>query len=295
MEIISILISVDEYKELPELDSLIRSVIPDVNVLQVSSMAAARISLLNQIFDLVILDDDRADLITFLRNESPGNQTSRLLMLTEYSQESAREETGLTKTDYSLPIPFTSDQFKECFLKIIKEIKEKKTLTSSSHENQQDIVDLLKEYHQATGATCVFISDINGSIIHTEGLSDGLHLPVMAALLSGSMVTLIEAGSRSEGDQNPLNFLFHEGKDYCVYSINIGHDYLLNTIMGSKNADNKVGLIWFYAKPVSQKLSVILSGPNSGKPGKSLHSEMSNDMLDEFDKLLLPIEKKKGR
>jgi hypothetical protein len=137
-----------------------------------------------------------------------------------------------------------------------------------------------------TGAECVFVSDMNGSVIHSEGKTETIQLPVMATLLSGSMVTLIEAGQKTDGEENTVNFTYHEGRQECVYSINVGKEHLLNTIMNSKHTNNKVGLIWFYAKPASQKLNNLISGSNTNTSTDPLQGKKENDILGEFDKLL---------
>lgn len=295
MERASILIVVEEPGLLLHLNTIVSSTSPECDIFLAESSLTARDYLARRNFQLVILTERNLDLARFIRDEKSGSKHSKMLLLTEYGKKffkSVPEKFGI---NYYLNIPFSPEEFKQLYLKIYVGIARKINPGEQFERESEEALNMLAEFRKTVDARCVFISDSNGSILCTDGKSEKLELSVVAPLLSGGIATIGEVGNQLDGGEASTSFVYQEGKDFSTYALNIGKKYILNIVMDKTENNNKVGIIWYYARPLSQKLEKVLAPDEALKQKSFIETEINKKVLLELDKVFSNSNDLQGR
>jgi len=285
MERVSILIVVEDPGLVLQLNTVISSVSPESDIFLAETSSKAREYFLFRSFQLIILDERNLQLKGFIRSEKSGSQHAKLLLLTEYGKKFFKSVPEKIDINYYLNIPFSQEEFKKLFLKIYAGITGKIHTDVQSEREFEGALSILSDFRKAVDARCVFISDMNGSILCMDGREDKLEISVIAPLLSGGIATIGEVGNKIDGEEDSISFAYHEGQNFSIYALNVGKKHILSIIMDKSENNNKVGIIWFYAKPLSKKLVQVLSTANTSKENSVLENEINKNVLSELDKV----------
>lgn len=295
MYVAKILIIVEEPRVSLSLNSIITASVPNCEILLARSKLNAREFLQNQNIQLIILDEKNLDLVRFIRLECEKNKNTKLLLLTEMGKGFFKSTPEKIPIDYFINIPFSQNEFRKLFLRIFDGIEKKMPLGLKPEQGIKKAQLIIMEFRKSVDAQCVFVSDINGSVLFKDGQIDRMEISVIATLLSGGIATMGEAGKKIDGGEDSDNFTYHEGMNYSMYALNIGREHILNIIMNKTNGNNKVGIIWFYAKPLSLKLAQTLLESDDLQDKTSMENEINKYMLGELDKVFSASQYLEGR
>ncbi|UCC68041.1 MAG: roadblock/LC7 domain-containing protein [Armatimonadota bacterium] len=119
-----------------------------------------------------------------------------------------------------------------------------------------ELQEVLQEMLRGSQVRCVLlINRDDGSLIASEGLTDGLDTTSLAALAAGAFASA-RAIANLIGEAD-FNVLFHQGKEQHVHINVAGEHGLLMTIFDDTTT---VGLVRLCARKASVRIRVALSG-----------------------------------
>ncbi len=116
--------------------------------------------------------------------------------------------------------------------------------------------EVLQEMLRGSQGRCVLLINRNdGSLIVSEGITDGLDTTSLAALAAAAFASAREI-ARLIGEAE-FDVLFHQGKDQHVHINLAGEHGILMTIFDDTTT---VGLVRLCARKASVRIRVVLSG-----------------------------------
>jgi CheY-like chemotaxis protein len=167
------------------------------------------------------------------------------------------------------------------------------TFSAFPQESFEAISSVLKEVRSEIGAQCVLLTDILGGVITTAGVTEGLDVTALASLSAGAYAPIFEMSRRLD-EEDALDLNFHEGKNYDIYSCNIGDAYLLMIICDRRVCASRVGMVWLCIKRTSRALKSLLV-EKGNQADKALGEEFGSSLRSELEKLFDEKEKTEPR
>ena len=98
------------------------------------------------------------------------------------------------------------------------------------------------------GARYIFLTDNEGRYIAFTGIDDNVNFRKIAALLGGSIATLIEAGRTIDNDEEAINLGYREAQKGNLYVVNVGRQFLLIIVIDRGPSSSRLGVVWYCAQ-----------------------------------------------
>jgi predicted regulator of Ras-like GTPase activity (Roadblock/LC7/MglB family) len=145
------------------------------------------------------------------------------------------------------------------------------TLPQLFEEDIQTLDGLLRELLQKTEATTALLIDKGGFLITSAGDTSQFDLTSIAALASGAyMATQTIANLVHETD---FNSVYHQGESNSIFALCVDEQCLLTLIF---RAGVSVGLVKYYAMPVSRQLALVMKTAAARDPSGGLDLSVLN-------------------
>jgi len=113
-----------------------------------------------------------------------------------------------------------------------------------------------------TGAQCVFLADPLGKVVVQAGISAGLELDALGALVCESFAGSF-AVARHLNQGRTFNLHYQEGGSYNLYASNLGQKLVLITLFGKDAEAARVGAVWVYTRRAIRDLLTVLPDVDS--------------------------------
>ena len=246
-----ILIVDDEESILTVLKSSLKRLGQEYRVVTVTNGQAALEQIKQRPFDLVVTDYKMAGLdglrlLEQIRLERPD---TRVILMTAYGSSSVEAEASRLKAYRYIAKPLEINAFRE----IVKEaVGQNKPGFSGifvlSENDYREVVHILRKLQADVGARYIFLTDNEGRYIAFTGIDDDVNFRKIAALLGGSIATLIEAGRTIDNDEEAINLGYREAQKGNLYVINIGRQFLLIIVIDRGPSSSRLGTVWYCAQ-----------------------------------------------
>ncbi len=246
-----ILIVDDEESILTVLKSSLKRLGQEYRVVTVTNGQAALEQIKQRSFDLVVTDYKMAGLdglrlLEQIRLERPD---TRVILMTAYGSSSVEAEASRLKAYRYIAKPLEINAFRE----IVKEAVAQNRPGFSgifvlSENDYREVVQILRKLQADVGARYIFLTDNEGRYIAFTGIDDNVNFRKIAALLGGSIATLIEAGRTIDNDEEAINLGYREAKKGNLYVINIGRQFLLIIVIDRGPSSSRLGTVWYCAQ-----------------------------------------------
>ncbi|NJK81870.1 MAG: hypothetical protein HC876_08785 [Chloroflexaceae bacterium] len=115
---------------------------------------------------------------------------------------------------------------------------------------------IMDDLRRQARAQLALYTDNLGNIINQCGDDSNIEVTALSSLIASSFINSVELG-RLLHDPNTIHLSIHEGRNFDVYSANVGDDRLLALFFDKQFADPKLGFIWLMMKRVAQQLHAI--------------------------------------
>ena len=242
--------------------------------IEISNSAEEALSKINANDYAVVLTDYKLsgmtglDLVREIQQSSPITQ---VVLMTAYGTPDLRETVKELEIGGYIDKPFTMSQIRD----IVENVEDRDVIresqTPDTTSKEIPVRRLLQNLISNTGAQCALLINSNGYPVDTAGVTVGMNVPAMSALVAANFAAQFKSS-------------YHEGPDYNMYAYDVNGDLLLAVIFGQ---EIKPGAVWFYTKQTASLLAPLVLD-------QSAAVEISIDMtaaLDaEIDRLLNPTD-----
>lgn len=285
-----VLIVDDEESILRVLRNSLKKVDPSLEVTTVTNGFAALDQLLIRPYDVVVTDFNMAEmdgleLAEAIRYAQPD---ARLIMITAYGNDVIEAEARRIRVFRYLTKPLEINTFRQIVQDALQgQNQEQANVAAWSEQSFRQMHDLLNQLRIDVSARCGLLTDTSANIIAKSGNTDGLPLESMVSLLSGSIVTLIEAGRTVDGNSESIHLAYREGKNDDLYALNVGQQFLLILVINRGPYSSRLGSVWYHARQASLNLKDKLDKIETAAKKPLFNVEINQAFDIELDKLLV--------
>ena len=246
-----ILIVDDEESILTVLKSSLKKLGQEYHVITVTNGQAALEQIHQRSFDLVVTDYKMAGLdgLRLLEQIRLERSDTRVILMTAYGSSSVEAEASRLKAYRYIAKPLEINAFRQ----IVKEaVGQNKTSLSGvlvlAENDYREVVQILRKLQADVGARYIFLTDNEGRYIAFTGIDDNVNFRKIAALLGGSIATLIEAGRTIDNDEETINLGYREAQKGNLYVVNVGRQFLLIIVIDRGPSSSRLGTVWYCAQ-----------------------------------------------
>jgi predicted regulator of Ras-like GTPase activity (Roadblock/LC7/MglB family) len=151
-----------------------------------------------------------------------------------------------------------------------------------SDQSFEDITERLDRLRYDTGASCVFLADMQGQLLAQTGPADNIDSAMLLALLAGGFATSAELARRFNRGQ-AANLNFQEGEVYDIYSSNVGENLIIAMLFDRRTNASRIGMVWLYTQRVIKDLISVISDLKTDKPDRVLEDDFGSSLMMELD------------
>lgn len=108
-----------------------------------------------------------------------------------------------------------------------------------------------------TGAEQVMMARVGGEILHAVGNLHGLDPLRLVTTISANMRGSFDLAEQLER-QEPFAIHYQAGKDYDLYSTNVGKDYFLAIFFDAHARRGRIGTVWVFAQRAVSDIMALL-------------------------------------
>lgn len=284
-----VLIVDDEVSILRVLSNSLKKVDPTLQVTTVTNGFAALDRLLAHPYDVVVTDFNMAEmdgleLAEAIRYAQPD---ARLIMITAFGNEVIEAEARRIKVFRYLTKPLEIGAFRQVVQEALYgQNLEQPTVATWSEENFRQLNEQLGRLRTDVKASCVLLTDTSANVIAKTGYTDEIPVESVASLLSGSIVTLIEAGRAIDGNAECVHLAYREGKNDDLYALNVGQQYLLILVVNRGPYSSRLGSVWYHARQIALNLKTKLDEIESVAKNPVFPGQIEQAFDTELNKLL---------
>jgi hypothetical protein len=159
-----------------------------------------------------------------------------------------------------------------------------KDILMLSDERFEAIAQHLASLRFEVGAQCIILADVSGPIVAHVGETQGLNVPTLVSLASGSFATSSEM-SRCLGESKALTLNYHEGEKYDVYSSSVTPELFLMLVFYKQAKRSRIGMVWLYIQRSLQKLQTLVADAERVGADEVLDAEFGSMLSDSLDEL----------
>jgi two-component system response regulator (stage 0 sporulation protein F) len=256
-----ILIVDDEETILTVLKGSLRVLGPEYEVVTATSGDAALERLHQQTFDVVVTDYlmggmDGLQLMEIIHSINPE---TRVIMLTAYGGNELEEETRRLQAYRYLSKPLEIHAFRQVVQEALGDLAiNRPGILILSDLRFKQLNRVMEQLRVETGASCVFLSEIEGKILVRAGMLDEALENSVVSLLGESMANVLKAGNNLDGEGETINLIYREGKRQDLYALNVAGDLLLVLLVDRKEFGNRLGTVWFYVRKAALEVRKTL-------------------------------------
>ena len=262
---------------------------PDYQVVTALNGSIALDYILKQPFDLIVTDFnmpymDGLELIESIRYAQPN---ARLIMLTGYGHDGVEEEAKRLQVYRYLTKPVALSTFCQAVEEALQDVvPNRPKLFALTDDQQQEVTLLLNKLKVDVSARCIFLTQASGETILRCGDAGTLPVENIAALLGGSMSTILEVGCLLDKEADAINLAFHEGQKENLYAVNVGRQFLMIIIINRSSYNSRLGSVWHYAQQAAMTLRRQLDQMTSVS-SQGIFDQFSDEVFEaEIDKLV---------
>lgn len=233
--------------------------------------------ILEQPYDLVVADlrlpgMNGLELIARVRERLPH---ARTILMTAYGNDVVEAEANRLQVFRYITKPFRLPEMtaavKEALEKLAVSSREVLVLSDSRFEA---VTRVLEQLRQDIGAQCILMADSLGQMITSVGLYENIDMPLVTSLVAAGFATSFEL-MRYLGQQDARNLNYFEGREYDIYTSNIGENLFLTLIFSKRASLSRIGTVWLYTKRAVAQLQELL-------PASNLSEEENISLSDDF-------------
>jgi CheY-like chemotaxis protein len=286
-----ILIVDDEEAVLAIMRSSLKKLGPDYEVATACDGLAALDRLREQPFDLVVTDYmmggmDGLALIEAVHAIQPQ---ARVIMVTAYGTDAVQAEARRLQAFRYLTKPLEIDSFRRVVQEAVGEVAiSRPGILILSDARYRELMHALEQLSADVGARGLFLANANGQIIARVGSVDQRRAEEIASLLGGGFATLAEVGRALDGDEEAVNLAYHEGREECLYALNIGQQLLLILLIERGRYSSRIGSVWYYAQQAAALLRQTLGEAENATPPPAFDEHTAEALGSELDDLWNP-------
>ena len=246
-----ILIVDDEETILTVLKGSLRVLGPEYEVATATSGDAALERLHQQTFDVVVTDYlmggmDGLQLMEIIHSINPD---TRVIMMTAYGSNELEEEARRLQAYRYLSKPLEIHAFRQVVQEALGDLAiSRPGILILSDLRFRQLNRVIEQLRAETGASCVFLSEIEGKILARAGVLEQTLGDSVVSLLGESMASLLKAGYQLDGEGETINLIYREGKKQDLYALNVARELLLVLLVDRKEFGNRLGTVWFYVR-----------------------------------------------
>jgi CheY-like chemotaxis protein len=223
------------------------------------------------------------DLIRWVRASSPQTRT---ILITAYGNGQVETEAHNLGAQHYITKPFSLEDFKKAVRDALQDRPiSQPGLITLADETFETISEQLEELRRDVGAQCIFLADMLGQRLAEVGVTSGIDPSTALSLLAGSFATAGEM-ARHLGSGQAVNFNFHEGSRYEIYSANVGNNLFLAMIYERRVQSSRIGIVWLYTRRMIERLLATISADSGTAPAQhSLDADFGSSLMAELDTL----------
>ena len=223
------------------------------------------------------------ELMRWVHASSPQTRT---ILITAYGDDKVEAEARRLEAHRYIIKPLNVDDFSQAVQEALHDgAISRSGSTSLSDESFEAITRQLEDLRRETGAQCAFLADMLGQRLVEVGDTTGLDIAALLSLLAGSFATAGEL-ARHFGSGQAVNFNFHKGTRYEIYSANVGDNLFLSMLYERRVQTGRIGLVWHYTRRTIERLLSIPSIVNAAAPVRSLEANSGSSLTAELDTVL---------
>jgi CheY-like chemotaxis protein len=220
------------------------------------------------------------ELIRWVKASSPNTRT---ILITAYGSDQIKAEARRLEVYRYLTKPFNVKDFTDVVDGALQDlIVTAPGFMIMSDQAFEAITERLERLRYDTGASAVFLADMQGQLLAQTGPADNIDSAMLLALLAGGFATSAELARRfNRGKAANLNF--QEGEVYDIYSSNVGDNLIIAMLFDRRTNTSRIGMVWLYTQRVIKELLSVLSSMGEDKPDRILEDDFGSSLMMELD------------
>ncbi|MEA3338882.1 MAG: response regulator [Chloroflexota bacterium] len=223
------------------------------------------------------------ELIRWVRASSPQTRT---ILITAYGNDEVEAETRRLEAYRYITKPFDIGDFTQVVQDALSDVAVSRPgLVVLSGESFEAIAQQLERLRYDIGARCILLADMQGQRLVEVGDVSSLDTSTLLSLLAGGFAASVEL-ARQFGGGEAVNFNFHEGVHYEIYSANVGDDLFLAIIYDRRMQTSRIGLVWLYTQRTIEQLLTVHLTVEAAAPVESLDADFGSSLKAELDMVL---------
>lgn len=220
------------------------------------------------------------ELIRWVKTSSPHTRT---ILITAYGSDQIKTEARRLEVYRYLTKPFNVKDFTEVVDGALQDlIVAAPGLMIMSDQAFEAITERLDRLRYDTGASSVFLADMQGQLLAQTGPADNIDSGMLLALLAGGFATSAELARRFNRGQ-AANLNFQEGEVYDIYSSNVGDSLIIAMLFDRRTNASRIGMVWLYTQRAIKELLGVLSNMGEDKPDRILEDDFGSSLMMELD------------
>jgi CheY-like chemotaxis protein len=224
------------------------------------------------------------ELIRQVRRISPETRT---IIITAYGNDEVQAEARHLGVSHYITKPFDVDQFTRAVWDSLRARPSSSDVMAFSDTSFEALAAELEKLRIDLGAFCILLSDMLGQRIVEVGTTEGLDVTTLLTLLAGGFATTGElARQLGTGEEEAVNFNFHEGKRYEIYSASLTQDLFLVILYDRRVQRSRIGAVWHYTSRALETLKPLVARIDMGGMTEDLDEDFGASLMQELDALL---------
>ncbi len=222
------------------------------------------------------------ELIRWVRVSSPQTRT---ILITAYGNDEVEAETRRLEAYRYITKPFDIGDFTQAVHEALSDVAVSRLgFVVLSGESFEVIAQQLDRLRYDVGARCILLADMQGQRLVEVGDVSSLDTVTLLSLLAGGFTASVEL-ERQFGGGEAVNFNFHEGVHYEIYSANVGDNLFLAIVYDRRVQTSRIGIVWLYTRRTIERLLVIISTAETATPVQPLDEDFGSSLMTELDTL----------
>ena len=222
------------------------------------------------------------ELIRWVRASSPQTRT---ILITAYGNDEVEAETRRLEAYRYITKPFDIGDFTQAVQDALSDVAVSRLgFVVLSGESFEVIAHQLDRLRYDVGARCILLADMQGQRLVEVGDVSSLDTVTLLSLLAGGFAANVEL-ARQFGSGEAVNFNFHEGVHYEIYSANVGDNLFLAIVYDRRVQTSRIGIVWLYTRRTIERLLVIISTAETTTPVQPLDEDFGFSLMTELDTL----------
>jgi DNA-binding response OmpR family regulator len=222
------------------------------------------------------------ELIRWVRASSPQTRT---ILITAYGNDEVEAETRRLEAYRYITKPFDIGDFTQAVHEALSDVAVSRPgFVVLSGESFEVIAQQLDRLRYDVGARCILLADMQGQRLVEVGDVSSLNTSTLLSLLAGGFAASVEL-ERQFGGGEAVNFNFHEGVHYEVYSANVGDSLFLAIVYDRRVQTSRIGIVWLYTRRTIERLRAIISTAETATPVQPLDEDFGSSLMTELDTL----------